>query len=1419
MLDSLLTHLVSYQTSASISDTENNKPPKARMNAHLCADIMERLMQSVEILIGLYFKTMAQSLTGQVPQKIMESLIAVSDTKNTLTGELSEHLLCSIQTTDKDVLTNEWKRNLGVIEDTIPASTQMHPEGYTLNIIEAHVAEIYRHPTYSILLSLKQAIQSIMNWILYLLPNYDEGRVDHRLRDLLVPLLFDLRTEYLYDLINRCLESITGGDFNSESYQLLSYKHILQHTYNIVIEYCELSVTGNTKPVNIDENALHEIIKYWESLLEKPNGLKALREFFFDKKNGNLVNILLSFTGTNLTQQYSTKVLKYFEKLFQTSEHVDSVYPIDEVCGSLTDLGTVDPTRLRNWLSHILLGPKGSGDGGLSSETSSNVPTPTNLGTQSSAAPSLPVDKQKSPASVNPDPDAMEIDEECSRIAMSSVFWTPIIQNSATTNEPAAVVAEPAENNGKLLQILTKFLVTENRVSAAVSQSLFQALVQLGNNILASNSGSQQTVPDSVLVDFTALLQVMITLADADQGKGHSLLFPSAVEWLDTCKNRVLDKYNKSNVPTITFSSAAGSTTKIQLDNVSSLLKYMSDLLIGLNGKQRPNSGTWEDDVTFDIEELIMSDPSNTATGGTGIEEDEDVVDDGEEGSASKLCTYTVTQKDFMNQHWYWCYTCKMENDKGCCSVCARVCHKNHDVVYAKYGNFYCDCGAKEDGSCQAMSMLDNSNSPLNQTSSLDRDDHVLVSSLKRRSSSTTVQPSNDIINNLINNKQVLAKIIEASKDSLNNNEMWRNVLKCLLSFCSNLMPVIKDNCAKYSTVGCHTRAKNALDRLHQPEKSFNYSEKVMIATLGSQEGAFENVRMNYSGDQGQTIRQLLSSNLIRRVALCCLASSPHSKRQHLAVSHEKGKVTILQLSALLKQADAAKKKLTLTRLSSIPITCMVLSLAANPANEDFLAVCGLRECHVLTFTATGTVQEHIVLTLQLENGNFLRRAIWLPGSQTKLALVTAEFVKIYDLAEDSLSPKYYFVVPSGDIRDVTFVLQEETYFMLIMSSLGYIYSQPLIDESLATHGAFYVTNTLELDHSYIRDVNGQILAGGVSIYYSHTLQILFFSYAMGKSFMAPLVDVNEGVICVINLLHSAKIFSKGSTNSSQPLCQWMEVQGHPGLVCAMMQNSNNPVIFMLKPDGYVVQEIKAQNPKAKIMDMVAIRHSVSGVEKTTLILLCEDGSLRIYAANQETTNYWLSPEIQPIGNYYNSGISGRGNGKKKAKKSTTKQLPAAKASGAVATVGSAAIVQTFPVDFFEHCTALHEVEYGGNDLLEIYNQQQLQQRLSSSGFYVTSTRSLGFTLEVTNKDVNMVITGVRFLIGSQDLTRAPAFVSILGRRVPLNCTRARWYGIPLTRDESLQSDKKLTIHFGPSQDPEFGKNKQSNFQRFVFNF
>lgn len=48
-----------------------------------------------------------------------------------------------------------------------------------------------------------------------------------------------------------------------------------------------------------------------------------------------------------------------------------------------------------------------------------------------------------------------------------------------------------------------------------------------------------------------------------------------------------------------------------------------------------------------------------------------------------------------------------------------------------------------------------------------------------------------------------------------------------------------------------------------------------------------------------------------------------------------------------------------------------------------------------------------------------------------------------------------------------------------------------------------------------------------------------------------------------------------GRGKGAQSLCQWQEVPAHPGLVTAVLQSSNNPVVLMLKPGSVAVQEIK----------------------------------------------------------------------------------------------------------------------------------------------------------------------------------------------------------------------------------------------------
>lgn len=98
-----------------------------------------------------------------------------------------------------------------------------------------------------------------------------------------------------------------------------------------------------------------------------------------------------------------------------------------------------------------------------------------------------------------------------------------------------------------------------------------------------------------------------------------------------------------------------------------------------------------------------------------------------------------------------------------------------------------------------------------------------------------------------------------------------------------------------------------------------------------------------------------------------------------------------------------------------------------------------------------------------------LCQALWLPGSQTELAVVTADFVKIYDLSVDAISPQYYFLLPSGKIRDATFLMSDNERYLLLMSSTGYIYEQVMDSSSGAQHGQFFITNVLDVKHPDVK--------------------------------------------------------------------------------------------------------------------------------------------------------------------------------------------------------------------------------------------------------------------------------------------------------------------------------------------------------------
>ncbi|KAI5699920.1 hypothetical protein M8J75_011084 [Diaphorina citri] len=1190
---------------------------------------------------------------------------------------------------------------------------------------------------------------------------------------LFLPLSYDACSGQLEQVSKLYIDRV-ATNVTKEGHQYHSHLIYAKHLYRLIVNHAyetKPDGMGDTTG-HIDEQIFLYSLDWFRSmvLVSESSKLMALERFFLTEQDKHILSIAFSINSPTLANKpaYTNRVILFLNQIFCLAEDIPNEQTMYELCFSICHL-TLDSENCAPFLKQIMTNfPSKSKDVDEAAKQSA-------LGAQTTPIITLGISSSNTTTT-----SSNEADDKKNENVESTTAVVPTVSD---TSIQTRIIGEESTENVKFLRNMVHYMIKYKLHNEALC--LLEHLIPL----------THLTNKDPQTIQFPELISLLSKLADFVDGRGHQLLFEAATKWLQSIKDSLTADPGFKSI-------AQGNDAELNsviLDNISYLLIYMSEFIValfpkGLNKSLAECVGEseafpppldldieWNDDVTHDDDE-----------DSAGDESDEDSL-------CNKLCTYTITQKEFMNQHWYHCHTCKMIDGVGVCSVCAQVCHKNHDITYSKFGNFFCDCGAKENGQCLALTKRNpqESSAAMSSASLSHQESSSMPSSLRQRSSFEPILSNSYHYmydDNYYGYNQIKIENLREKLGPVSPNifdRIWE-ILPPILEVFKEMTPALKAGIAKTSPVGVFDRVSHGLFQLQNMQHKFvENTDNLMVPVMGSQEGAFENVRMNLNGDQGQTIRQLISNNSIRRTCMCIL-SSPQSKRQHLvAVSHEKGKITLLQLSGLLKQIDSSKRKLTLIKLASVSLPITILSVEANPCNEELLAVCGLKECIVFSFTSgMSQATDSITINPHCETSNYIIKALWIPGRQSTLAIVTALNIKIYQLDKDVVHPYLYFVLPTGKIRDATFVCEDNgACAILIMSSIGVIYTQnlhevmPYSSENSAEQ-QFYVTQTMNTLLDDIADDLGAMNCGGVSIYFSHTLRLLFFSYSNGKSYLAPIPQgqpvetaVSQPTLLIIGSSRLAGTpISKGN---GQPLYQWMEVPNHPGLIFAMMQ-CNTPVALTIKPHIVKVQEIKLHpfGSKSKFLDMVAINHN----NRTTLILLCEDGSLRIYNDNPAETNFWLGPELKATSNH-----------------TIPKPLKRKKTAKSSKPSGSSPI---FPIDFFEHCTLLGDVEFSGKDLLQLYNAAQVKTRFNTTGLYVVISKAVPpITIEIKNSDSSMVITGVRVLLGAHDPTKSPRFIEVYNRTITVTSQRNRWYNIPLTREESLQSDKSLTLKFGCSGD------------------
>ena len=190
------------------------------------------------------------------------------------------------------------------------------------------------------------------------------------------------------------------------------------------------------------------------------------------------------------------------------------------------------------------------------------------------------------------------------------------------------------------------------------------------------------------------------------------------------------------------------------------------------------------------------------------------------------------------------------------------------------------------------------------------------------------------------------------------------------------------------------------------------------------------------------------------------------------------------------------------------------------------------------------------------------------------------------------------------------------------------------------------------------------------------------------------------------------------STKTPVTLYQWTESHHQPGLICALSQPNNSPVVIFIQSNTFNIYDFKVDSTKSKVQGIVLNvnikNYTVEGnlfflltpiylyfrisyytfntyflpIGRTSLILLYDDGSLRIHCIKTEKIVFWQT--------YIYNNSSPLQNFRSKRRVKSIINDPSS---------------LSIPVDIFEACHLCDDIEFGGNDILHVYNQSQIKSR------------------------------------------------------------------------------------------------------------
>ncbi|KAF9624456.1 hypothetical protein IFM89_011464 [Coptis chinensis] len=763
-----------------------------------------------------------------------------------------------------------------------------------------------------------------------------------------------------------------------------------------------------------------------------------------------------------------------------------------------------------------------------------------------------------------------------------------------------------------------------------------------------------------------------------------------------------------------------------------------------ISGNQETGSASMDCDAT-DIDE---DEDDGTSDGDlASMDKDEEEDNNSERVLASKVCTFTSSGSNFMEQHWYFCYTCDLTVSKGCCSVCAKVCHRGHRVVYSRLSRFFCDCGAGgvRGSSCQCL-----------KPRKFSGNDSAPVRSASNFSSFLPVPedgvPLPDSDSDL--DEDLYVDIDTSFKISM-SREIQNEVMVALedldlegrvLELCNRLLPAVISRRDSYLS------RDNKV--LLGEDKVLSYKADLLQLKKAYKSGSLDlKIKSDYSNSR--ELKSLLASGSLVKSLLSV------STRGRLAAG-EGEKVSIFDVGQLIVQptvTPVTADKSNVKPLSKNVVRFEIVHLIFNPLVESYLAVAGYEECQILTVNHRGEVTDRLAIELALQ-GAYIRRIDWVPGSQVQLMVVTNMFVKIYDLSQDSISPMHYFTLPDDLIVDAALVVApHRKMYLLVLSDLGCLYRL-----ELSVDGDVGAKPLKEVIHVPCKDKQSK----GLSLYFSSAYRLLFLSYQDGTTCMGRL-DPNATNVTEISAISEDEQDSKLRPAG---LHHWKELLSGGGLfVCSSSCKSNAVLAISMNSHDLLAQNMRHTAGSALPLVGITAYRPLSK-DKTHYLVLHDDGSLQIFthvAVGVDAAASLTSGQTKKLG------------------------------SGILTNKAYAGSNPEFPLDFFEKTVCITaDVKLSG-DAIRNSDSEGTKQSLASDDGFLESPSTAGFKINVSNSNPDIVMVGFRLHVGNTSANHIPSQITIFQRVIKLDEGMRSWYDIPFTIAESLLADEEFTICVGPT--------------------